>query len=217
MPFAPTLTHDSKVQPGVKFTVHRMGFGRRTDLDFATLAFRQRLRELESDHPPRSDQEKELGEQLAIAQRKAFAVPADQYDAVLKADVEPLAAELAACVPADVKKRRTVLNEEYTQVEARIQAAWVRAGLVSIDGDPLDGMTAEQLLDYGPQELALEIYGALIGDGRLGETGRGNSLSPGTSSGQADGASRNTTATPAESQPTPITSGATASSISPGT
>ena len=215
MPFAPTLTHDSTAVPGVKFTVHRMGFGRRSDLDFATLAFRQRLRDLEADHPPRSDQEKELGEQLAIANRKALAVPMDQYDAVLKADVEPLAAELAACVPADVKKKRAVLNEEYQQVEARIQAAWVRAGLIAIEGGELDGMTADQLLDYGPPELAVEIYGALIWDGRLGESSTKNSLEPGTFSGQADGESPNTTAIPAVVPRGATTWAETASSTSP--
>ena len=34
--FSPTLIHESKILPGVRFTVHRMGFGRRTDLDFLT-------------------------------------------------------------------------------------------------------------------------------------------------------------------------------------
>jgi len=178
MPFSPTITRESTALPGVKFTIRRMGLSRRTDLDFETLKLRQRLRELEADHPPRTDQEKELSEQLAIAVRKAGAVSAAEYDGVMKADVEPLAAELAACVPADVKKARSVLNEEYVQVENRISAAWIRAGFVSIEGGDVDGMTAEQLLDYGPPALAGEIYEALTSDARLGGIEKKVSLPP---------------------------------------
>ncbi len=194
-----------------------MGFGRRTDLDFATLAFRQRLRELESDHPPRTDQEKELAEQLGIATRKALGVPADEYLAVYKKDVVPIEEELKACVPPEIQKRRAVLNEEYVAIESRIQAAWIRAGLVAISGGGLDGMTADQLLDYGPQELALEIYGALASDGRLGGSKIPNS-GPLTISGEVvGGTSPSTTAIPADSQETPGTSSEIASSTSSGT
>lgn len=201
MTFSSTVTHDSISVPGVKFTVHRMGFGRRTDLDFATLTHRQRLRELEADHPPRSDKEKDLTEQLAIAWKKAQAVPAAEHDAVVQADVEPLKAELEGCVPQDVKKKRAVLNEEYLHVESRIQAAWVRAGLIGIEGGDLDGMTADQLLDFGPQEVALEIYGALISDGRLRSDEQKNSL-PAITSGEAvAGEKTSTTADVAEVQP----------------
>ena len=55
--FSPTLIHESKILPGVRFTVHRMGFGRRTDLDFLTLPQRQSLRELEADYPEQFRQE----------------------------------------------------------------------------------------------------------------------------------------------------------------
>ena len=87
MSFSPTVTHTSKSIPGLTFTVARMGFGKRTDLDFATLSLRQRLRELEAEHPPESQREKDLGEALVIARRKAYAVPADQFEAVIKNDV----------------------------------------------------------------------------------------------------------------------------------
>ena len=111
MSFSPTVAHPSSAVPGVTFTVHRIGFGRRTDIDRETLQLRQRLRELEADHPPRSDREKELAEQLAIANKKALAVPAEDFAKVMQADVDPLAKELEAVVPAETKKRRAVLNE----------------------------------------------------------------------------------------------------------
>jgi len=201
MPFSPTITRDSTALPDVKFTIRRMGLSRRTDLDFDTLKLRQRLRELEADHPPRTDKEKELSEQLAIATKKALAVSAEESEAVMKADVEPLAAELAACVPAEVKKARAVLNEEYVQVENRISAAWIRAGFVSIEGGDVDGMTAEQLLDYGPPALAAEIYEALTKDARLGGTERGNSSSPITSGEAAGGEKKTSTAASVEALP----------------
>ena len=221
MPFSPTLTHESKAVPGLTFTVHRLGLGRRTDIDFQTLAFRQRMRELEADYPPASDQEQEIQKQIEIAKKKALAVPDDQFDAVMKKDVEPLGKELDAAIPPEVKKRRAVIDEEYGQVDLRIRAAWIRNALISIDQrtnagpGELDGMTADQLLDYGPPALAQEIFARLQDDGRL--VNRKN-LSSGTISGGAvAGESPSTTVQFAEVPPEVGTLTATASSTSPGT
>jgi len=204
MSFSPTVAHPSSAVPGVTFTVHRIGFGRRTDIDFETLKLRQRLRELEADHPPRSDREKELAEQLAIANKKALAVPAEDFAKVMQADVDPLAKELEAVVPAETKKRRAVLNEEYVMVENQIQAAWIRRNLIAIEHrveggkGELDGMAADELLDHGPPALAIEIYEALTSDGKLKDGESKNSPPPTTSGERADGQSRNTTAESAE-------------------
>jgi hypothetical protein len=273
MSFSPTLTRYSAAIKGAKFIVHRMGFGRRTDLDFKTLEFRQRLRELEADHPPKSEEEKLASEHLAIAVRKSQAlmfakglIPGEQapaieaaameearlrlppeefaarmavYEAAL-ASVVDLSAELEACAPPATKKQRMVLNEEYVQVEARIQAEWIREGLISIlqrragedesdwrkrkaplpadaGDDDVDGMTADQLLEYGPQELAREIYRALIGDGRLDGAATKNLLSPIISGAVADGGSQSTTAPNAEAPPADGTSTETVSATSPPT
>ena len=94
MPFSPTITHDSKTVPGVQFTVHRMGYGRRTELNQKTLGLRQRLRELEADNPPPNDKETILTEQLEIARKKALAVPAEEFDEVLQNEIKPLTDEL---------------------------------------------------------------------------------------------------------------------------
>lgn len=217
MPFAPTITYDSETAPGVKFTVHRMGLGRRTDAGFAALKPNQRLRELEADYPPQSDREKELTEQLEIAKSKSLAVPEDQFQAVLKGDVMPLAEELAAAIAPEVKKARLVIDEEYKLCDAQVRAQWIRSGLISIDGGELDGMTPEQLLAYGPQELAQEIYGVLADDGKLRGAKTKNLQSPTTSGEVAGGESQSTTAIPAGPGPTPTTSVETASSTSPET
>jgi hypothetical protein len=192
--FARTVIHDSTTTPGVSFEVRRMGLGTRTDLDFETLAHRQRLRELESDYPVPCGKEAELSAQLEIAKRKSLAVPADQFEAVLEADVKPLALELQAAIPIDVRKKRAVIDEEYAQVDARLRAAWIRSGLIAINGGELDGMNAEELLDYGPRALAQEIYLLLVNDGRL-RGGEIPNLGPPITSGEAVGGdSQNSTA-----------------------
>jgi hypothetical protein len=223
MSFSPTFDRTSFAVPGVTFTVRRMGFARRTDLDFKTLAYRQRLRELEADHPPRSEEEKLLSEQLAIAVRKALAVPPEEYDAVVKADVDPLKEQLEAVIPQAIKRQRMVLNEEYVQVEARIQAEWIRAGLVAIvhrEGDlpvpdGLDGMTPDQLLDYGPQPVAMEVYRALLSDGRLDGQASLNLSRPTIFGAPVDGEKKSTTAPNVVVLPAAGTSKETASAISP--
>lgn len=201
MPFDPTVSIASITRSGVTFTVRRMGLGRRTDIDFATLALRQRLRQLEADHPPRSDREKDLAEQLEVANRKALAVPPEQFQDVMQKEVQPLADELAAAATPEVRKERAVLNEEYVQVENRIRAAWIRAGLVAIEGGDLDGMNADQLLDYGPPALALEIASALTSDGRLDGAERKNWQSLTISGEPADGDAKSSSAVAAAGPP----------------
>lgn len=181
MPFSPTITHESKTFPGVQFTVHRMGYGRRTELQQKTLELRQRLRELEADNPPPNDREKILNEQLEIARKKALAVPPEEFDGVLQNDIKPLTDELVLAGDPAIRKKRAVLNEEYAMVDAKVRMEWIRAGLVSVTGGDLDSITADQLLQYGPPELSQEIYAALDSDGTTRGEAAKNSQSPTTS------------------------------------
>ena len=194
MPFSPTITHDSKTVPGVQFTVHRMGYGRRTELNQKTLGLRQRLRELEADNPPPNDKEKILNEQLEIARKKALAVPAEEFDEVLQNEIKPLTDELVLAGDPAIRKKRAVLNEEYAMVDAKVRMEWIRAGLVSITGGDLDGMTADQLLQDAPPELAQEIYTALDADGTTRGEAAKNSQSPTTSGVAVDGEIQGSTA-----------------------
>lgn len=210
MSFSPTITHDSATVPGLKFTVRRIGFGRRADIDSQTTKLRQRLRELELDYPPQSPREKELARQLEVATQKAEAVSAAiaagdatvaDFERTLREDVEPLAQQVAdAAAPADRKKRK-VLDEEYSAVQAQIHCAWIRSGLVSIEHQP-DGdyheMTADQLLDYGPPALGREIFDAIAGNGRVAGKEAESLKSPGTSGAAVPTPTINTTAPAAE-------------------
>lgn len=176
-----------------------MGFGRRTDLDFQTLKWRQRLRELEAENPSDTAREKEIREQIGIAQQKAKAVPEAEVDGVIANDLLPLLRDLNEAADVDTRKRRSVIHEEYSTVECRIREEWIKAGLVKIEhpvgvGECYDGMTAAQLLEYGPPELAAEIYQAVATDGKLSGEERKNSQSPITSDAGMGGANQDTTA-----------------------
>ena len=205
MPFSPTVTHDSNSLPGVQFTLHRMGYGRRVDLDQKTLSLRQRLREIEADLPLPNDQERLLSEQLEIAKKKAAAVPAEELLDVLHKDVLPLAGELAAAGDPATRRKRASMNEEYSTVEAQVRIFWIRAGLISIEGGQVEGLTADQLLEYGPPVLAGEIYDALASEGALRGQSAGNWQSPTTSGAPVGGETATTIAPSAEPQPTATT------------
>jgi hypothetical protein len=270
--FSPTITRASAAVPGATIVVRRMGFGRRTDLDFKTLTYRQRLRALEAESPPQSPQEKQLSEQLGIAARKSsalrfysgdeayteeleeaaieaarltmaadeFAERIAKYQAA-RQDVVDLSAQLEDSIPPEVKKQRTVLNEEYLQVQARLQAEWIRAGLIAIlqrgaeedeaswservkkaktlpdGGGDYDGMTDEQLLDYGPTHLAGEIYQLIESDGRLGGARVADFRKPTISGAAVDGEKTDTTAPDAAASPAAGTSTEIASATSRAT
>jgi hypothetical protein len=188
MSFSPTITHDSHILPGVRFTVHRIGLARRAEIDRKTLSLRQQLRELEMDYPPQTPKEEELAEQVEIAKRKAAAVSEEEMQRVLRADLIPLAKQLAAAAPLEAQKKRISLNEEYATIQSLIRVEWVRAGLISISDsrdvpmeESLDGIPVQEFLESGNLQLAAEIYEALTGDGRLAGATAKNSLSPGTS------------------------------------
>jgi hypothetical protein len=206
MSFSPTITHDSAAVPGLKFTVRRIGFGRRADIDSQTVKLRQRLRELELDYPPQLAREKELARQLEVATKKAEAVSAAietgeatsaDFDRVLHDDVEPLAQQVADAAAPEDRKRRKVLDEEYSAVQAQIHCFWIRSGLVSIEHGPdgeFDGMTADQLLDYGPPALGREIFDAIARGGRVAGKELDSLKSPGTSGAAVPTSAINTTA-----------------------
>jgi hypothetical protein len=207
MSFSREITHDSKTVPGLKFTVRRIGFGARTEIDRQTLALRQRLRELEVDYPPQSPREKELSRQLSVASEKAEAISeavaagtateAD-FESALKDDVEPLAAQLADASSVADRRRRKVLDEEYGLIQQQIHCVWIRYGLISIEqpGGEYGGITADELLESGFPALSREIFERMAEDGRISPKDAQNLKLPGTS-GAAVPSGTNSTIAPA--------------------
>lgn len=202
MKFSPTITQESAVMPGVSFKVHRIGISRRADIDRKTLALRQRLRELELDYPAQSKEEELLAEQLDIAKRKAILVPEGERESVIKNDMFPIVRKISEATPIDIQKRRRVLDEEYATIHGDIRCIWIKEGLIAITGGAefeFDGMTPDQFLEYGPIELAREIYEFLDSGGRLAGTASKNSSSLGTSGNQEQPAMKDTSAASAVS------------------
>jgi len=156
-----TLTKESVIVPGVKFTVRRMGYGRRVDVEMETVKLRQRLREIEAERPPLTPEEEDLVNQLRLANRKAAAVPADQAGAVIIGEVEPIMRKLRELTTPMDRRKRAVLDEEWRCVEQTAHPAWLQAGFISVEGGGFDGWTVADLLDSAPPELTGEIYTAI--------------------------------------------------------
>jgi hypothetical protein len=175
-----TLTKTSTVIPGVTFTVRRMGYGRRIDVEMETVKLRQRLREIEAERPPLTPEEEDLLNQLRLAQRKAMAVPADQADTVLTSEVEPIMKKLRSLTTPENRRSRAVLDEEWRCVEQTAHPAWLRSGFVSIEGGGYDGCTVEDILLDAPPELTGEIYAAITEQSLLTANESKNLPLPGT-------------------------------------
>jgi hypothetical protein len=67
--------------------------------------------------------------------------------------------------------------------------AWIRWGILSIDGLEIDGVkaTVQTLCEDGPTDLVEEVFAAVMEAAGLSTVEEKNSESPGTSEGQADG------------------------------
>jgi hypothetical protein len=78
--------------------------------------------------------------------------------------------------------------------------AWIRWGVVAIEGFEIDGVAAsiKTLCEDGPTDLVEEAFYAVIAAAGLSTPETKNSESPGTSEGQADGKTNDSTAPSAE-------------------
>lgn len=94
------------------------------------------------------------------------------------------------------------INDEAALLsQSQLKPAYIRAGLISIEGLELDGApaTIETLIESGPVELVNEIYDACVKASGLGAEETKNLPSPGTSPEAEAGQESNTTA-PAAAQ-----------------
>jgi hypothetical protein len=143
---------------------------------------------------------------MVEALRKVAAVSEEERPAA-SAEAEEIAAELEKCSSPEIQKTRRALDAEYASVDGFIRSEWVKSGLVHVqddrpeipEDDRLTGITADELLEYAPQALALEIYFALQEDGRLTADQSKNLPSPSTLGAPVDGTSRSTGASVASS------------------
>lgn len=108
------------------------------------------------------------------------------------------------CDGDDVTKPRTGSENEHRRLDAeyailhqtRIVPAYIRAGLVSVDGLTVDGSDADTaaVLASAPDALLDEIFGACVAASDLSEAQRKNWQSPGSSDAPEAGQTSSTTA-----------------------
>jgi len=89
------------------------------------------------------------------------------------------------------------INDEAALLtQSELTPAYIRAGLISVEGLEIDGApaTVEALIESGPKALVAEVYDACLKASGLGAEETKNSQSPGTSPEAEAGQESNTTA-----------------------
>lgn len=201
MDYSPKITVESKVLPGVSFTLHRMTVARRAQIHAAIAGIRAQIRDLQRERKPLEDEYRKV---LEAAQAAA------------KAEVDKLVSEgmtreeAEARVPLDVQfpEDKAAALSDSLVVQRRLErdgigGAYARALLVSVGCLTIDGETPTvgRVLEEGPIELVDEVAAAAQKVAELSPGDRGNSLWPGTSAPAEAGPQTDTAATSAASAP----------------
>ncbi len=123
-----------------------------------------------------------------------------------------------ALAPADEATVSVLLDTVESLEWAHTVPAFIREGLIAIDGLEIDGepvtaRTVDKFLGSAPASVVGEVYGAIISASALNPEQQKNSQSPSTSSSLAQGDQASTTAGTASE--TGSTTPATASATSP--
>lgn len=151
--YSSTRTIQSQTFPGVSFTLRKMSDSRRRELyqQIAPLkekerGFQRRFAEIDDRRVPLFDAE---------GKPKMNVVTAEQERGYATKDDERLVAEIIE----DLNEFR----------DSEISPAYIRWGLLSIDGLDIDDepATIDNLLEYGPADLTQEIIAAIMGKADL--------------------------------------------------
>lgn len=171
MNFSTTETHESQAEPGVRFTVRVLNRIQRAGRDMELLKHRERLTQIQSE----------------IA------------ELIVEKDNGPGQPKTMSVKPG-AEVRMAVLSHESTLIEAQhVTPAYIRAGLVSVEGYDIDGQpaTVETIISGGSDALLDEIYTACSAASGLSAEQRKNSQPAGTSPAPEGTPAGPTTATPA--------------------
>jgi len=197
-------TVKSSVVPGVSFTVKILGEAPRARVEMEVAGARSKQRDLTYEY-------------MGLQEKLDAILPPEPVDEqALKTDPKAYAIELGkrdeervkALEPAQRREllhhraSQNALNEQHYAIFASgIRPAWLKAGVISIAGCDVDGKprTVDQLIEYGPDALALEIFNEIHEEARLPEAEAKNSQSPSSSDAVEDGTTKTTTA-PSASQ-----------------
>jgi hypothetical protein len=205
MKFASTTVHESKSCPGVTFTLRRVGYGLRAQLEFETAESRSQQRALDRTWRDARDQ-REDDPQYQAASAELLRLAADLPAAIPGVDI-PLTAEQRVQVgkinQLPDSRRMVDSTDAFTLIQQRsIDPVWLRSVVVEIRGVETDSPEAsaypvESLIEYGPRELQEDIIEEINQAAYFSTDLSKNSPPPIISSAPADGRASTTGATPA--------------------
>jgi hypothetical protein len=201
------VTVTSKLYPEVSYTIRRLGFIARSEIEMQHLPLLQRQTEINMSMPQMSAQESELREQLELAWKKLKALTPDKLEAITQASAE------IAAINADIEKsattedasRRAVLYREFEVINNKMVPTWIETGLLSVDGLTVDGEAVpinKLCATDGLSALVKEIFEAILKQATITGAEAKNSQSPSTLAEAEPKANNSTTAEPANTQAT---------------
>lgn len=201
MDYQPTITVESKVLPGVRYTLHRTTAPRRARFQESVQEYRAQVREIQRQRKPLDEEyQKALDAALAVAkvevdQLVAEGMTREDAEARVRVDIK---------LPDDKYTEWADSIEEQRRIEKyAIARATLRALFVGIEGFTIGGAvpTVDMLIDSGPDELADELAEAAERVMALKPSDSGNLQWPGTSEPAAAGPTSDSTAPLVESAP----------------
>lgn len=170
--FQSRKTVESKIYPGVQFTIRVLSEGIRTRIRLSLAEPLMKIRDLN----------KEL---------EGIEIPDGTTDSP----------ELKQAAGAAYSKVMRITDETTSVVQSQIDPVYFKHGFISIQGLEIDGssdVSAEQLIELAPVDLYDEIVSVIKHGSELTENEVKNSDSPITSVEAQDGRGQNTTAQTAE-------------------
>jgi len=200
MDFQTKIPVDSKILPGVTFTLRRLSFNRRTAFHLALANYSAKLRDIRRERKP-------LDAEYQAAAEKAKAATEPEVQKLVDAGTPRVEAEKKVPIgKIDFPDERfeqwaALMDAEQKLDRAEMTPALIRTCFVGIEGFSQDGRvpaTADELLEDAPPELVEEIAKASDWVMGLPADQQGNLRWPGTSDKAEAGPETVTTAPSAE-------------------
>lgn len=180
---------ESQASPGVRYAIRTLNEISRARRDLKLIEARARLSALASELERMPDPDGELARIRATAADRGCELSDDERDRIDEVESDPATGTIRV-------KRLRLRHEIDLLVSLELKPAYIRAGLVAIEGLEIDGKpaTVETVLESGGDELIEEIYRACYAASDLSPEQRKNWSSLPISVGPADGSENNTIA-----------------------
>lgn len=182
--YSSTRRVESRLYPGVSYTLKRMSDARRQEL----------LRAI----APAKEKEREFARRFRELDAKR--VPAKNEDGTPKMN-EETGEQIREFTDKEIEQEMMYLLDDLTAFkQSEVYPAYIRWGLSKIEGLEIDDQpaTVETLLELGPDDLVEEILAEIQGRSELSGDEEKNFASPSTGSGEATAQVNPSNATTAE-------------------